>query len=158
MRFRAVSAQVLTGSSGSVGSRRRRSHGARRSSEPPIGARRHNRDLVMTFAAAWAADDQATLAALSTPDVTCRWSGFGSDPVVASGLAEVLVRGREFERHHGVADRYRVAETLSGVHHAAILFERDDAETVNGHGARIAVYRLDGDRIRGIAVYGDRLD
>lgn len=111
----------------------------------------------MTFVAAWAADDRLTLAALSTPDLTCRWSGFGADPVVAHGLADVLLRGREFERDHGVADRYRVADTLGGVDHAAILFERDDADTVNGHGARIAVYRLDGDRICAIAVYGDRL-
>ncbi len=153
MRFRKVASDVWQ--TVPAGGRARRSaRGVDRWSAGP----RRNRDLVLTFVAAWAVDDRATLSALSTEDLVCRWSGFGSEPVVARGLEELLRHGRDFERRYGVAERYTLVESMGGQRHAAILFEPDDTHREDGHAARIAVYRLERERIAAIFVYGDRLD
>ena len=149
MRFRKVAPDVWQPSKAGAGTRRETHAG---------GGPRRNRDLVMTFIRAWNVDDRATLAALTTPDVTCRWSGFGVDPVDAQGLDAVIRHGRDFERRYGKAERYTLVESMGGQRHAAILFEPDGTHPEGGHAARIAVYRLDGDRIASIAAYGDQLD
>jgi len=155
MRFHRVGSEVLgKRSAGAVGPRRRETG---RASSVSHRARSLNRDIVMTFAAAWAADDRATMAALAADGITCRWTGFGSAAAEAVGLAEVIVVGREFERRHGRAGHYQIVETLGGVRHAAIMFEPGPGPRAD-HGARIAVYGLEGDRIASISVYGDRLD
>ena len=112
----------------------------------------------MAFIRAWAADDHATLAALSTDGITCRWTGFGSDPVEVHGLDELVRQGRELERLRVPVAHLTVVEPLGGERHAAVLFQQNGRSPDQDHVARIAVYRLDGDRIASIAVYGDRLD
>lgn len=155
MRFHRVDSEVWgMGSGGGMG---RRSVHAARSSGASHRARQHNRDLVMTFAAAWAADDRATMAAIATADISCRWTGFGPEAENAVGLLEVIRVGRDFERRHGRAGHYRVVETLGGVRHAAIMWELAPGLDAD-RSARIAVYRVEDDRIATIAVYGDRLD
>jgi len=112
----------------------------------------------MTFISAWNLRDHATMVALSTPDLTCRWIGFGAEPETAHGLEDILRHGRDFELRYGKSERYSLVESMGGQRHAAILFEPDDTHPEGGHAARLAVYRLEGDRIAAIAVYGDRLD
>jgi len=112
----------------------------------------------MTFISAWNQRDRAAMVALSTPDLTCRWSGFGAEPEIAHGLEDIVRKGNDYERRFGKGERYTLVESMGGQRHAAILFEPDATHPEGGHAARIAVYRLEGDRIAAIAVYGDRLD
>lgn len=158
MRFRTVSAQVLEEPRSGASRRRPVRHRTGRTGPAQHAGPRRTREIVMTFTAAWAADDRATMAALTTPDVTCRWSGFEPEPIVARGLWEVLRQGRGFEDRHGIADHYGVLESMGGRRHAAVLFELDRPLPGLDRGVRIAVYRLDGGRIAAIAVYGERLD
>jgi len=154
MRFRRVASDVwqMVPGGGRHPRRSEREHQRR-----AVGPQR-SRDLVLTFISAWAHDDRATLDALSTTDLTCRWSGFGAEPETAQGLEEVIRHGRDFERRYGRGERYRLVESMGGQRHAAILFEPDGTHPEGGHAARIAVYRLEGERIAAIAVYGDLLD
>ena len=155
MRFHRVDAEVWGGGSARMVAQRVLE--TRRGSGASARARGRNRELALTFAGAWASGDRATMAALAREDVTCRWTGFGSTATEAVGLSAVLEVGREFERRHGRATHYQVVETLGGTRHAAIMWEPGPGPRAD-HGARIAVYRVEDDRIASIAVYGDRLD
>lgn len=151
MRFHRVRSEVLDSAGGGV---------AVASGAPVrrITAHGRNRETVAAFAAAWMHRDLPTLKALSTPEITCRWIGFGGPAVTAHGMEEMLRIGAEFEQHHGVAERYSVVETMGGESHAAILWEPGSAGTAANHGARVAIYRLDRERVTSIAVYADRVD
>lgn len=152
MRFRRVGAQVMDGSGGggvavgeAVPARRITTHG-------------RNRETTMAFALAWSQRDLDALRALGSPEISCRWIGFGSEPVTARGLDALLEVGTEFEQRYGVAERYTLVEAMGGESHAAILWEPSSAGAAKHHVARVAIYRLENERITSIAVYADHAD
>ncbi len=151
MRFRRVGPAVMDGSDN--GSRTLPAG----SDWSPGSTHGRNRATMITFATAWMAHDWDTVRRLAVPDLTCRWTGFAEGTRVARSLEEAIAFQPELEAHHGTAARYSVVEAMGGEQHAAILFETDRAGDVDDV-ARVAVYRIEDDRVVAISVYADRVD
>lgn len=152
MRFRRVAPDVLDG--GGAGGRATVSGGVRRSRTS--GAVTPS-EVAYAFAHAWMTGDPAGMVRWSSPDVVCRWVGFGDGPLEATGLDAMLAAGREFERRHGVAASYSVVDALTGASHAAILFELPVAPVGSDRSVRVAIYRVEAARVMSIAVYADHI-
>jgi hypothetical protein len=153
MRFRRVSPDLIDGGGSVAAMARRRPAGPRRrvtaqEGQAPTAA-------AVAFAGAWMSGDRDGMARSSTPDVVCRWVGFEPAPLEAVGLDALIEMGREFERRHGVADRYSVVDSMGGASHAALLFEMRNVPAGAEWTARVAIYRVEDGRVAGIAVYAD---
>jgi hypothetical protein len=152
MRFRRVGPEALDGLGGAS---RSDVYG---SDWNPGSTHGRNRETMITFATAWMAHDWDRVRQMAVPDLTCRWTGFSGEVVTARTLEEAIGFTPGFEARHGTATRYSVVEAMGGEHHAAILFEPADVGSDVDRVARVAVYRIEDDRVVAISVYADRRD